>query len=150
MRQASKPSSIIGALALAFGALAMSTGAYATGDKATYDKAKAQAEANYKTAKAQCDSMSGNAKDVCKEEAKATMKKTEAQAEADYKGTPKAMYDAKVDMAQADYNVAKERCDDQSGKAKDACVKEAKATLAKAKADAKAERDSHAAAVKSK
>ena len=62
MRHASKPSSIIGALALAFGALAMSTGAYATGDKATYDKAKAQAEANYKTAKQQCESMSGNAR----------------------------------------------------------------------------------------
>ena len=62
-----------------------------------------------------------------------------------YKGTPKATYDAKVDMAEADYNVAKERCDDQAGDAKDACVKEAKATMAKAKADAKAERDSQTA-----
>jgi hypothetical protein len=36
------------------------------------------------------------------------------------------------------YNVAKEKCDDQSGDAKSACVNQAKADHDKAKADIKA------------
>ena len=38
------------------------------------------------------------------------------------------------------YEVAKEKCDDLSGNAKDVCVKEAKAAYVKAKADAKVDR----------
>jgi hypothetical protein len=43
-----------------------------------------------------------------------------------------------VAKAEAEYEVAKERCDDKSGNDKDICQKEAKATEAKAKAAAKA------------
>ena len=39
---------------------------------------------------------------------------------------------------EARYEVAKEKCDDQKGDAKNACVKEAKAEEAKGKADIKA------------
>jgi hypothetical protein len=42
-----------------------------------------------------------------------------------------------VAKAEAAYVVAKEKCDDQAGNAKDVCVKEAKAVEAKALADAK-------------
>jgi hypothetical protein len=35
--------------------------------------------------------------------------------------------------------VAKEKCDDKAGNEKDVCVKEAKAALVRAKADAKAQ-----------
>jgi hypothetical protein len=38
------------------------------------------------------------------------------------------------------YDVAKEKCDDLSGNAKDVCVKDAKAAQAKAKAEAKDDR----------
>ena len=141
MRQALNMTSITRAVAVAIGALAFTVGAQAAGDKAVYEQAQASAKAQYETAKKQCDSLGGNAKDVCQEEAKAARKKSEAEAEAAYKGTPKAQHDAKVNMAEADYDVAKERCDDMSGDAKNACVKDAKATLARAKADAKAERD---------
>jgi hypothetical protein len=81
--------------------------------------------------------MSGNAKDVCQAEAKAARTKTVAEAEMTYKGTPKAHESAMKDVAKADYNVAKERCDDKAGNDKDVCVKEAKAALTKAEADAK-------------
>ena len=40
--------------------------------------------------------------------------------------------------AEADYDVAKQRCDAKTGNEKDVCVKEAKAAQVKAKADAKA------------
>ena len=44
---------------------------------------------------------------------------------------------ARVAKADADYDVAKEKCDDLKGNDKDVCVKQAKAAHTKAKADAK-------------
>ena len=82
--------------------------------------------------------MSGNAKDVCVAEAKASRTKTEEEAAAMYKGTAKAREHARHEIAEADYKVAKERCDDKTGNDKDVCVKEAKAAMVTAKADAKA------------
>jgi hypothetical protein len=55
-------------------------------------------------------------------------------------GTPKACEHAINEIAEADYKVAKERCDDQAGNEKDVCVKVAKAAMVKAKADGKASR----------
>ncbi len=114
---------------LAFGA-AMSS--------ADYSAAKTRAEQDYKAAKARCDGMSGNAKDVCVAEAKAAEKKAKAEAEAQYKNTDKARADAKIAAAEADYDVAKEKCGAKTGNDKDVCIKEATAAETKAKADAKA------------
>ena len=55
-----------------------------------------------------------------------------------YKNTPKAREHAAHEIAEADYKVAKERCDDKAGNEKDICVKEAKAAMTKVQADAKA------------
>lgn len=122
-------------------ALFLAVGAHAAGDKAAYEQAKSSAKASYDTAKKQCDNLAGNSKDICVAEAKAERKKAEATAEASYKGTPRAHHKARTAAAEADYEVAKEKCDDKAGNDKDVCVKEAKAALTKAKADAKAERD---------
>ena len=104
------------------------------------DTAYKNAEAQYKTDKAACGSLTGNAKDVCMEEAKGKEKVAKAEADAAYKDTPKARESARLARADATYNVAKEKCDDLSGNAKDVCVKEAKAAYVKAKADAKVDR----------
>src|SRR4029079_7911852 len=61
-----------------------------------------------------------------------------ADAEAQYKNTDKARRDARIDAAEADYKVAKAKCGAMKGNEKDVCIKEAKATETKAKADAKA------------
>jgi hypothetical protein len=106
--------------------------------KAEYDAAKDRAKAEYKVADDKCSSLAGNAKDVCKAQAKADRKKAEAAAEADYKNTPKARRDAAIAAADADYDVAKQKCDAMKGNDKDVCVKEAKAAQTKATADAKA------------
>ena len=42
-----------------------------------------------------------------------------------------------IAKAEAEYAVAKERCDDQAGNAKDVCVKEAKSAQTAAKANAR-------------
>ena len=54
--------------------------------------------------------------------------------------TPKARENARIAHAQANYNVAIEKCDDLAGNRKDVCVKEAKAGLVKGKANAKVDR----------
>ncbi len=98
------------------------------------------AESQYKMDKAACDGMSGNAKDVCVEEAKGKEKVAKAEADAAFQNTPKARENAREARADANYEVAKEKCDDLAGNAKDVCVKEAKAAYVKAKADAKVDR----------
>ena len=114
--------------------------AMTTMSKDAHDTAYTNADAQYKSDKASCGSLSGNAKDICMEEAKGKEKVAKAEADAAYKGTPKARESARLAHADARYSVAKEKCDDMTGNSKDVCVKEAKATYVKAKADAKVDR----------
>jgi hypothetical protein len=105
--------------------------------KPDYQAGKTRISADYKADKAACSSQAGNAKDICVEEAKA--KEKVARAELEFSYTGKAADQTKILVAKAEsaYAVAKERCDDQTGNAKDVCVKEAKAVEVKALADAK-------------
>jgi hypothetical protein len=104
------------------------------------DQAYKAAEAQYKTERDACNAHSGNAKDVCIEEAKGREKVAKAEADAGYQNTPKARENARQARADAAYEVAKEKCDDLAGNAKDVCVKQAKAAHVKANADAKVDR----------
>ena len=108
--------------------------------KASYTQAVKDADAQYKIDKDACASLSGNAKDICVAEAKGKDKVAKADAEAAYKHTPKARENARIAHAQANYNVAIEKCDDLAGNRKDVCVKEAKSELVKGKANAKVDR----------
>ena len=105
--------------------------------KAAYKEGKDRISADYKANKDACKSMTGNAKDICMEEAKA--KEKVASAELEYSYTGKTSDQAKIDKVKAEttYAVAKEKCDDQTGNAKDVCVKEAKAAQTKVLADLK-------------
>jgi len=116
--------------------LALPLAQAATMAKADYKAGKERISAEYKTDKAACDALSGNAKDICVQEAKG--KEKVAKAELEYSYTGKAKDQAKVEKAKAEstYDVAKEKCDDQAGNNKDACVKEAKAAKERALADA--------------
>jgi hypothetical protein len=93
--------------------------------------------ADYKADKASCDSLSGNAKDICSKQAEG--KENVANADLQYRRTGSAGDRGKLAKAKAEatYEVAKEKCDDMSGNAKDVCVKEAQAAKVKAEADAK-------------
>ncbi len=129
----------ISAIAVAIG-LAFSAGAMAQGMSTNEYKAdKKGIAAEYKSAKSNCDSFSGNVKDRCKAEARGNEKIAKAELEFRYKPTDKTRYDARVAKAQADYAMAKEQCDDKAGNVKDVCLKQAKAAEISAKADAKAQ-----------
>ena len=105
-----------------------------------YAMAKTDADAQYKVDKDACASLAGNAKDICMAEAKGKDNVAKADAEAAYQNTAKHRENARVARAQANYDVANEKCDDLAGNAKDVCVKEAKAGLVKGKADGKVAR----------
>ena len=131
--------SLLAAAGIAFaGAAAAADNASMSRDQ--YKADKDRIEAQYKSDKDQCSSMKGNAGDICKAESKGKEKVAKAELEANYKNTAKARSDARIAQADADYEVAKEKCDDMSGNQKDVCVKQAKAAHTKAKADAKVAR----------
>ena len=112
--------------------------AHAAVTKEEHKAAVQNAETSYKSAKAACATLAGNAKDVCVAEAKVAQTYAIAKADGDYKNTPKAMYDGRIDVATAEYNLAKTKCAAKAGNDKDVCIKEAKALEVRAQADAKA------------
>jgi osmotically-inducible protein OsmY len=132
------------AVATAF-ALGAGTAAAEGMTKNEYSAAKKSIAAEYKSASAACGSLLANAKDVCIAEAKGKEKVAKADLEARYKPSERTRYNASVAKAEADYAVAKEKCDDKAGNDKTACVKEARAAEARAKADAKAQKQAAAA-----
>ncbi len=92
--------------------------------------AVAKADSTYAVAKEMCDDKAGNAKDVCRAEAKAAHTKATVDAKTNEKvGAVKK--DAAEDKRDADYRVATEKCDSLAGDAKSACIASAKARFNK-------------------
>lgn len=119
----------------------VATGIFATAamamTPAEYTSAKNRISADYKMHKAHCDPMKGNAKDICKKEAEGKENVAKAELEVQYKPSDKTQYNARKAQADADYAVAKEKCDDLTGNAKDVCKKDAKAAHVSAIENAK-------------
>ncbi len=121
-------------------------------DKTRYDARVVKAQAEYSMAREQCDDKAGNVKDVClkeakaveisaKADAKAQMKIADANKTANQKSSAAHMKaDEKANDARknavaikrdADFAVAKEKCDVYAGDAKALCMNEAKAQFGK-------------------
>ncbi|MFS2004404.1 BON domain-containing protein [Duganella sp. CT11-25] len=107
-------------------------------DKVAYKAATTKADGDYKTAKAACDAQSGNAKDVCVEQAKVARANSEATAAWQYKNDKKSVEKAQINVADANYNLAKAQCAPMSGADKDSCLSGAKSMHVAAVNDAKA------------
>jgi hypothetical protein len=108
--------------------------------KVNYNAANERAATDYKVARARCDSLTGNPKEVCVEEARATQIRARADARALYRNTPKARTEARKAVADADYDVARTKCKSVVGNDRDVCVRQAKANHVAAIADAKADK----------
>jgi|CXWK01.1.fsa_nt_gi isoleucyl-tRNA synthetase len=93
-------------------------------------------EATAKADKKACESMRGNAQDICQAEAKAKEKVAKAELEARASGSERDRAKLADIKAEAAYEVAKERCEDQKGDAQDACKDRAKVQQ-QARADAR-------------
>jgi hypothetical protein len=102
---------------------------------------KARISQEYKADKEACHAHAGNAKDICEQEAKGKEKVAHAEMAHQHSGKASDRKHVMVTQAKADYKVAKERCDDLTGNAKEVCVKEAKAVEKKALADIRSRKD---------
>ena len=111
-------------------------GAEADMTKAEFEARKERLDATHDVAKRKCGTYGGNARDICMAEAKGRDRVARMELEERYKDTPKARYNVRMARAEAEYDVAKEKCDDRAGPQKDLCLKEAKAAFAREKADA--------------
>jgi hypothetical protein len=90
------------------------------------DAEEERIEAQAKAAKERCDQMKGNAKDLCMAEAKGQERIAKAELDAKHNPSPRNQRRAAEAKVNAEYDVAKQRCDDQKGEAKDQCEKQAK------------------------
>jgi hypothetical protein len=132
----------INAAAILFAGIAMFSSAIAADDatKAQFKLARETAAENYKIARKACDSLAGNPKDVCVAQARADRIKTESEAMAANKNTLRAVTKSRKDIAAANYDVAKKQCNSRTGNERDVCIKQAKAVLTVAVADADADK----------
>lgn len=126
------------AITLAFSAGAMAAQGIS---KDEYKAGEKRISAEYKSARAACDSLSANAKDVCIAEAKGNQKVAKAELEASRRPNDKTRRAVRVAKAEAGYAVAREKCNDKAGADKTACVDEAKAAESRDKADARVQRE---------
>ncbi|MGI4937409.1 MAG: hypothetical protein ACRYF5_11790, partial [Janthinobacterium lividum] len=78
--------------------------------KKDYDAANDRASADYQAARKACDGQGGNRKAICIEEAKAQQVRVKSDARAAYIDTPKARVNARKAVADADFDVAREKC----------------------------------------
>lgn len=106
--------------------------------KLAYQQARDAAGAAYKDARARCDAITGNPKDVCVAEAKAQRVQAEETARARYEDTLKAYTRARVRIASSNYERDQAHCAGMTGNARDVCKAQAKAALVAAEADARA------------
>jgi len=106
--------------------------------KLAYQQARDGAGAAYKNARARCDAITGNPKDVCVAQAKAERVQAEEAARARYEDTLKAYTRAHVRIAAANYERDQARCAGMTGNERDVCKAQAKATMVAAEADARA------------
>jgi hypothetical protein len=92
---------------------------------------------DYQADRKACSPMHGNARDICRVQAKAKRRIAMADAEAAFKHTDRARSHAHDVRAEQAYLIAKEKCDDQAGAAKRDCRRAARDEMTRAKAGAR-------------
>lgn len=127
---------------LASGALCIAClggSAIAAAAESEYYKSEiAKAAALYKLEKQHCDSLDGNARDVCMQRATAHLKIAEADIRAYDKNTTAAGISAEKERIEQLHKVDREKCDALSGNAEDICDAEADAVKLRREGNLKA------------
>lgn len=113
-------------------------GAGAAMDREEYSAHKDRIDAEHKAALARCKPMNDQGRDLCEVQAAGVRRVARAELDAQYKPGPRNAEKVMMARAEADYALAKERCEGVAADARDICRKDAKAAFAAARADAKA------------
>ncbi len=104
--------------------------------KNQYELQDKKLEAEYESAKNRCDTLKGNVNDICIAKAKGRRSVAKAELKARFNPTLENRVDMRIAMAEADYVVAVEECDNIEDNA--LCISRAIATKDRAIADARA------------
>lgn len=116
-------------------------------DKEAHRAALDKAAADYRTAKAKCDTLKkGHAEEVCEDEAKLAQARAEHDAYAKYDTTGGNLRDVRARVVQAEFSLATTQCDPLEGDAETRCKNTANANRDKAMANLDRERGSGSAA----
>lgn len=91
-----------------------------------FKAAESKIEAVARSERKACETRKGRAAELCAKEAKAREKIAKAELEADYRPSPDSAQEARNVKANAEYDVAREKCDDLKGAARDRCITAAK------------------------
>lgn len=110
---------------------------FAASNPDAYRQQAAKADSDYKIARDNCKTQKGNSKDVCQYEAKAARARALVDATAQYKDDSRSLEKARVALAEAEYDVAKEKCDDAASGEKSNCVRDARASRTTALGEAR-------------
>lgn len=108
--------------------------------KQQYEAAKARIAAQLDADRKLCVALQGDKQEVCETQAEGREKAEKARLEARYQRTPEAALEAKLATAEANYEVARAKCDLLKGKAEKRCEKEAKAARQAAVRQARVEK----------
>ena len=92
-----------------------------------YKAAIARAHEDHLLASRECDKFAGDAKSLCRTEANVTQSRTVAAAKAENLGTAAALTQAERDNVNADWELAKEKCNTFGGDTKTECLAKARA-----------------------
>jgi hypothetical protein len=135
MKKATLVATLAGALlvsATAYGISAAVDSPRSLMSPSDYSVAKKTIESDIRVTIGKCRDLDGQARDICKAEARADERVRKADLEAQYRGTVAAAADARLARAKASYEVARARCGDQHGEGKVSCLRSARAEKAKA------------------
>src|SRR3954466_5151381 len=108
--------------------------------KAIYQAEQAKIDAQYKADRKLCDTFHGQKQKIGAGEARGRQAARKAELEARYRPSPEASKKAKSITAEANYDVAKAKCEAVKDKARDRCIKEVKAAREAAIRQAKVEK----------
>jgi osmotically-inducible protein OsmY len=111
-------------LASAAGATIAAAPAFAQNDSAAYRQAMDKIAADHKAAKQKCDALKDE--DVCEEQADVARARAELAAVQKHDNTTANRNAAQRKLAEAEYELAEEKCDTMNGNAKDSCMNNAK------------------------
>ena len=95
---------------------------------AKYKAAVARAHEDHMLALRDCETFAGDAKSLCRTEAGVAQSKTVATAKAENLGTADALTQAERDNVNADWSLAKEKCNKFGGEAKTECLAKSRAS----------------------
>ncbi|MGI4721204.1 MAG: BON domain-containing protein [Janthinobacterium lividum] len=114
--------------------IAAAPAAAQTTDSAGYRNAMQKIEADHKAAKQKCDALKDE--DICEEQADVARARAELAAVTKYDNSASNLASARRKLADAEYDLAEEKCDAMKGNAKDSCMNNAKSVRTAALADA--------------